>query len=308
MNEKSTINSLTKKLEKINYLKVENDKKLEEYTSFKVGGPADIFLTPISIGAVQKMMPLVVNSHLPYFILGRGSNLIISDKGYRGIIIYTGELKDFKVNDNLIEAESGIELKELSEIALSKSLSGLEFASGIPGSLGGALYMNAGAYGGEMKDVIKTAFFVNKKGELIEKSKKELELDYRTSILQQKNLDLITVKVILNLEKSDQKAIKAEMDELHERRWAKQPMDLPSAGSIFKRPPGHYTGALIEEADMKGYQIGGAQVSTKHAGFIVNKGNATAEDIVKLIEKIKKEVYKISGVQLEVEPRFLGEF
>ncbi len=308
MNKKSTINSLTKKLEKINYLKVENSKKLEEYTSLEVGGPADIFLTPKNIDAVKKMMPLVVDSKLPYFILGRGSNLIISDKGYRGIIIYTGELKDYKVHANILEAESGIELKELSEIALSESLSGLEFASGIPGSLGGALYMNAGAYGGEMKDVIKTAFFVNKKGEVIEKSQEELELDYRTSILQQRDLDLITVKVILSLEKSDKKTIKAEMDELHERRWDKQPMDLPSAGSIFKRPPGHYTGALIEKAEMKGYQIGGAQVSTKHAGFIVNKGDATADDIVQLIEKIKEEVYKISGVQLEVEPRFLGEF
>ena len=308
MNKKSTINSLTKKLEKINYLKVENSKKLEEYTSFQVGGPADIFLTPKNIDAVKKMMPLVVDSKLPYFILGRGSNLIISDKGYRGIIIYTGELKNYKVHANIIEAECGIELKELSEIALSESLSGLEFASGIPGSLGGALYMNAGAYGGEMKDVIKTAFFVNKKGEVIEKSQEELELDYRTSILQQRDLDLITVKVILSLEKSDEKTIKAEMDELHERRWDKQPMDLPSAGSIFKRPPGHYTGALIEKAEMKGYQIGGAQVSTKHAGFIVNKGDATADDIVQLIEKIKEEVYKISGVQLEVEPRFLGEF
>lgn len=302
------INILTNKLEKINCLEIEKNKKLAEFASFKVGGPADLFLTPKNTAAVRKLMPLVCKSEIPYFILGKGSNLIISDKGYRGVIIYTGELNEYSVEKNIITAQSGLELKEIADIALQNSLSGFEFAAGIPGSLGGALFMNAGAYGGEMKDVITKAEFVNYKGKIMELSREELKLDYRTSILQQENPDWIAVSVNLKLKEENKKKIKEKMDELHQRRWDKQPMDLPSAGSIFKRPPGHYTGPLIEKAKMKGYQIGGAQVSTKHAGFIVNKGNATSEDIVNLIEKVQEEVYKISGVQLKVEPRFLGEF
>jgi UDP-N-acetylmuramate dehydrogenase len=307
MENKLAINSLTKKLEKINYLEVEENTKLKNYTSFKVGGPAKLFLSPKKINAVQQLMPLVISSKLPYFILGKGSNLIVSDKGYRGIIIYTGELNSYNIRNNVIEAETGLELEKLADIALAESLSGLEFASGIPGSLGGALYMNAGAYNGEMKDIIKSAFLVNSQGEIIEKNNKDLKLDYRTSILQKKN-NWFAVKVILALKIDAREKIKSKMDKLHKKRWNKQPMELPSAGSIFKRPPGHFTGVLIEKANLKGYQIGGAQVSEKHAGFIVNKGNATAKDIINLIEKIKKDVYENSGVQLEVEPRFLGEF
>ncbi|KXS48771.1 MAG: UDP-N-acetylmuramate dehydrogenase [Halanaerobium sp. 4-GBenrich] len=308
MKKHLNIISLTNKLEKINYLRVEKDKNLAEFSSFKVGGPADLFLVPQKIEALQELMPLLIKSDLPYFILGRGSNLIISDKGYQGIIIYTAALNNYQINNNIITAQSGLELKEIADLAYENSLSGFEFAAGIPGSLGGALYMNAGAYGGEMKDVIIKAKFVNQTGKLIDLNKSELNLDYRTSILQKENPDWVAVSVTLKLQKAEQKIIKAKMDELHQKRWSKQPMELPSAGSIFKRPPGHYTGPLIEEAGLKGYQIGGAQVSTKHAGFIVNKGSATAEDIINLINKIKEEVYKISGVQLEVEPRFLGEF
>jgi UDP-N-acetylmuramate dehydrogenase len=308
MEKYSDINSLTNKLEKINYLEVEKNKNLAEFASFKVGGPADLFLIPKKVEALQKLMPLIIESKLPYFILGRGSNLIISDKGYRGIIIYTEALNDYQIENNIITAECGLQLKEIADFAYQNSLSGFEFAAGIPGSLGGALYMNAGAYGGEMKDVIVKAQFVNHKGELIELTKNELNLDYRTSILQEENPDWIAVNVTIQLKKSDKKTIRNKMEDLHEKRWSKQPMELPSAGSIFKRPPGHYTGPLIEDAGLKGFQIGGAQVSIKHAGFIVNRGNATAEDIVNLINKIKEEVYKISGVQLEVEPRFLGDF
>jgi UDP-N-acetylmuramate dehydrogenase len=308
MKKYSDINSLTNKLEKINYLRLEKNKNLAEFASFKVGGPADLFLRPEKISALEELMPLIVESEIPYFILGRGSNLIISDKGYRGIIIYTGSLNHYQLNGNQITAESGLELKEIADLACENSLSGFEFAAGIPGSLGGALYMNAGAYGGELKDVIVKAQFVNQNGNLIELDKAELKLEYRTSILQKENPDWIAVNVTIKLHKSKADKIKAKMDELHNKRWSKQPMEFPSAGSIFKRPEGHYTGPLIEEAEMKGYQIGGAQVSTKHAGFIVNKDNASAQDIINLIEKVKEEVYKISGVQLEVEPRFLGEF
>lgn len=308
MNYTTDINSLTKKLKKINSLKVEKNIKLANYSSFKVGGPADLFLTPQNAESLKEIMPYLYQAQLPYFILGKGSNLIISDKGYRGIIVYTGELNNYQLKGKLITAETGIELAELAEIALENSLSGFEFAAGIPGSLGGALYMNAGAYGGEIKDVIKKARLVNKKGELKVLNKKDLKLSYRSSLLQQKEEKLIALDLTIELKTAKKEMIKEKMEDLHQKRWSKQPMDLPSAGSIFKRPPGHYTGPLIEKAGLKGYQIGGAQVSEKHAGFIVNKGGATAEDIVNLINKIKKEVYKISGVQLKVEPRFLGEF
>lgn len=308
MNYSSDINSLTKILKKINSVKVEKNVKLADYCSFKVGGPADLFITPKNIDSLKKIMPHIYKSDIPYFILGKGSNLIISDKGYRGIIIYTGQLDNYQIQDKIITAETGIELSELAEVAYQNSLSGFEFADGIPGSLGGALYMNAGAYGGEMKDVITRARLINQNGDIIILNKKELELSYRNSLLQKQKQKLIAVDLSIEL-KPDQKVnIKAKMEELHQKRWSKQPMELPSAGSIFKRPADHYTGPLIEEAGLKGYQLGGAQVSSKHAGFIVNKGDATAEDILNLINKIKDEVYKISGVQLEVEPRFLGEF
>ena len=308
MNYTSDINSLTKKLQKINSVKVEKDVKLANYSSFRVGGPADLFLIPQNIEVLKEIIPDIHQSKLSYFILGKGSNLIISDKGYRGIIIYTGQLNNYKVQGNTITAETGIELSKLADIACKNSLSGFEFAAGIPGSLGGALYMNAGAYGGEIKDVIKNARLINESGEIKVLNRKDLELSYRSSLLQKEKQKLIAVDLSLKLKPTEKEKIKEKMKKLHQKRWSKQPMDLPSAGSIFKRPPEHYTGPLIEETGLKGYQLGGAQVSTKHAGFIVNKGGATAEDIINLINKVKKEVYKISGVQLEVEPRFLGEF
>ena len=308
MNYNSDINSLTKILQKINSVKVEKNVKLADYCSFKVGGPADLFITPKNSESLKKIMPQIYKSKIPYFILGKGSNLIISDKGYRGIILYTGELDNYQIQNKTITAETGIELSELAKIAYQNSLSGFEFADGIPGSLGGALYMNAGAYGGEMKDVITRARLIDQNGDIIVLDKKELELSYRNSLLQKQKQKLIAIDLSIKLKPDNKEKIKAKMDKLHQKRWNKQPMDLPSAGSVFKRPADHYTGALIEKANLKGCQLGGAQVSTKHAGFIVNKGDATAKDILNLIDKIKKEVYKISGVQLEVEPRFLGEF
>ncbi len=302
----SDINILTENMGKINSLKTDKNKILAPYTSFKVGGPADLFVEAETVESLQRALPLIVKSGLPYFVLGKGSNLITSDRGYRGVIIYTGSLRNYTVHDNTVEAQSGLLLSELADICCNTSLSGLEFASGIPGSLGGAVYMNAGAYGGEMKDVIKKAELLQQNGEIIELSNQELQLDYRNSILQSENY--IVTSVTLELKSGNKEKIQKQIDELHDKRWSKQPMEWPSAGSIFKRPPGHYTGPLIEKAGMKGHQIGGAQVSTKHAGFIVNKGNATSDDIINLIEKVKKEVYKISGVRLEVEPRFLGEF
>src|SRR6056297_503994 len=290
----------------IDDLLVKENVLLKNYTTFEVGGPADLFLIPQKVEALQKLTKIINNNNLNYFVLGKGSNIIVGDKGYRGIIIYTGHLNEISVKGNKILAQSGATLKDIAEVAKENSLTGFEFASGIPGSLGGAVFMNAGAYGGEMNDVIKEVSAFDENGHKVVLPKNKLKLSYRNSIFQDNNY--IIFDALLKLQKGKKDKIIAKMNELNQKRENKQPLEYPSAGSSFKRPEGHYTGPLIEKADMKGYQIGGAQVSKKHAGFIVNKGNATAKDIINLIEKVKEEVYKISGVQLEVEPRFLGEF
>jgi UDP-N-acetylmuramate dehydrogenase len=300
------MNEYINKFNQINDLIVKENVPLKKYTTFEVGGPADLFLVPKNGKALKRLTKIIKKNNSNYFVLGKGSNIIVGDKGYRGIIIYTGQLNDIQVLDNKIVAQSGATLKELSDIALENSLTGIEFACGIAGSLGGAVFMNAGAYGGEMNNIIKTATAVNNKGKEVTFKNEELNLSYRNSIFQDN--DYIILKAVIQLKKGNQQEIKKQVDTLNKKREQKQPLEYPSAGSSFKRPEGYYTGPLIEKANMKGYQIGGAQVSKKHAGFIINKDNATAEDIVNLIKKIQKEVYKISGVELEPEPKFLGEF
>jgi len=294
------------RLNKIKDLKVKKNVPLKEYTTFNVGGPADIFLIPQNEDSLRELTKIINKVDKRHFVLGKGSNIIVGDKGYRGIIIYTGHLNEISVKGNKILAQSGATLKDIAEVAKENSLTGFEFASGIPGSLGGAVFMNAGAYGGEMNDVIKEVSAFDENGHKVVLSKNKLKLSYRNSIFQDNNY--IIFDALLKLQKGKKDKIIAKMNELNQKRENKQPLEYPSAGSSFKRPEGHYTGPLIEKADMKGYQIGGAQVSKKHAGFIVNKGNATAKDIVTLIQKIQKEVYKISGVKLKPEPKFLGEF
>ncbi|MDZ7671652.1 MAG: UDP-N-acetylmuramate dehydrogenase [Halanaerobiales bacterium] len=300
------MNEYINEFNQINDLIVKENVPLKKYTTFEVGGPADLFLVPKNSKALKKLTKIIKTNNLNYFVLGKGSNIIVGDKGYRGIIIYTGQLNNIEVFDNKIVAQSGATLKKLSDTALENSLTGIEFACGIPGSLGGAVFMNAGAYGGEMNNIIKTATAVNNNGQEITFKNEELNLSYRNSIFQDNNY--IILKAVIQLKKGNQQEIKKQIDTLNKKREQKQPLEYPSAGSSFKRPEGYYTGPLIEKANMKGYQIGGAQVSKKHAGFIINKDNATAEDIVNLIKKIQEEVYKISGVELEPEPKFLGEF
>jgi UDP-N-acetylmuramate dehydrogenase len=293
-------------LAQIQNLKLEQNVMLKKYTTFKVGGPADIFITPRTEQALKSLTRIINESEQSYFVLGKGSNIIVGDKGYDGVIIYTGQLDKIKVDNNTIVAQSGATLKDIAEIAQDHSLTGMEFASGIPGSLGGAVFMNAGAYGGEMNDIIQKVSAVDQKGQKKVMPKKELNLSYRSSIFQEN--EYIILDAFLELKKGKKENIRAKMDKLERKRKNKQPLEYPSAGSSFKRPEDHYTGPLIEKANMKGYQIGGAQVSEKHAGFIINKGNATAQDIIKLIQKIQKEVYAISGVKLKPEPKFLGKF
>ncbi len=298
--------SLINKFNQIDNLQVNLNTSLKKYTSIKVGGPADIFLIPDTISALKKTLAITRESNLPSFILGKGSNIIAGDCGFRGIIIYTGHLKKVTIEGNLIKAQCGITLNSLAEKALNNSLSGLEFVSGIPGSLGGALYMNAGAYGREIKDIVKSVLTLNYDGREEIFPRNKLNFSYRHSILQLK--PLIAVEATLKLTPGNREEILAEMQTLKEKRKAQQPLSLPSAGSTFKRPPGYYAGPLIEKAGMKGTRVGDAQVSQKHAGFIVNMGNATANDILKLITIIQDRVYTANGVKLEVEPILIGDF
>ncbi len=300
------MNEIINELKKIDHLNVKENILLKNYTTFKVGGPADLFLTPKNESALLALTKIIQNVDIPYFVLGKGSNVIVGDKGYRGIIIYMGELDKIIVDDNNIKAQSGVALKDIAKTAQKKSLTGMEFANGIPGSLGGAVFMNAGAYGGEMNDIIENVSAINSTGKKIILNKEELKLSYRNSIFQEKNYIVLDANIKLNYGDKDQ--IKEQMEVLNQKRKNKQPLEYPSAGSSFKRPQNHYTGPLIEKAEMKGYQIGGAQVSEKHAGFIINKDNATAKDILDLIKKVQEEVYKISGVKLKPEPKFLGDF
>ncbi|GAB6098609.1 UDP-N-acetylmuramate dehydrogenase [Halanaerocella petrolearia] len=293
-------------LRKIDDLEVKFNHFLKEHTTFKVGGPTDIFAVPYTITALQKLLKNTYKQELDIFILGAGSNIIVSDQGFSGLVISTTKLNKIEVAETKLIAQTGIALTDLADKALETNLTGLEFASGIPGSLGGALYMNAGAYGGEIKDVVTKVTCLNYAGQKIILNKDELQLGYRQSIFQEE--DLISIEAEIQLNKGNKFEIKDKIDDLTTKRWAKQPMEMPSAGSIFKRPVNHYAGALIEEAGLKGTRVGDAQVSTKHAGFIVNLGSATAQEIKELIEQVQQKVYQQSGVKLETEPKFIGQF
>lgn len=278
---------------------------MSEYTSFQVGGMADLLVIPKTEEALLEILQAAKTVGVPITIIGNGSNLLVSDNGIRGLVIRTvGGLTNLSCNNGIIECGAGVSLKKLCMAALECSLSGLEFAFGIPGSLGGALFMNAGAYCGEMKDVIVSSRHITDDLLIKEFSSNELCLSYRSSVYS-KN-DYIITGATLSLSMGDKAEIRAKMDDYMGRRRDKQPLTFPSAGSAFKRPEGHYAGALIEQCGLKGYSIGGAAVSEKHAGFIINKGGATAEDILRLIEHVKAMVYREKGVLLEPEVRMLG--
>jgi len=296
------------KFEQVSGLEVKTAISLKKYTTFKVGGPADLFVVPHHRAALQEALAAVKDhpSPLPHLILGRGSNIIFSDKGFRGLIIHTGQLDHYQVRGQTITAGAGISLSRLADIAAENNLGGLEFASGIPGSLGGAVYMNAGAYGREIKDVLIRASIMNSSGEMKKYSSQELAFSYRHSLLQEKNIMLIEAE--FGLDSRPASAVKSRMKKINRQRKKKQPLEYPSAGSIFKRPENDYAGRLIEEAGLKGTRIGGAEVAVKHAGFIINRGGATAADIKKLVHIVQQEVYEKSGIKLETEPEFVGDF
>ena len=278
---------------------------MEKHTTFRIGGPADAFVTVGSEEELLRLLALLRSGQVPFFVTGNGSNLLVSDAGYRGVIVQIGRnLSGIRVSGNRIEAKAGALLSSVSRKAFDASLSGMEAVSGIPGTLGGALTMNAGAYGTEMKDLVRSVRVVDETGQVMELTGEQMQFGYRTSILQ--NKPWIVLSAVLELQEGDREQISSLMNEYRQRRQEKQPLEYPSAGSAFKRPQGYFAGALIDEAGLRGFRMGGAMVSEKHCGFIVNTGGATAQDVLSLIRSVKKTVFENSGVMLEAEIRMLG--
>lgn len=283
------------------------DEPMKRHTTFRIGGPADFFLLPSTVDEVRGILEICREEELPYFILGNGSNLLVSDKGYRGVIIQLyRNFSNISVEGNEICASSGALLSQIAAAARNASLTGFEFAGGIPGTLGGAVFMNAGAYGGELKDVLKEAVVMTEQGEILTLPVEKLEMGYRTSRI--KKAGYLVLEARLVLKQGDMDKIRDITKDLTEKRVTKQPLEYPSAGSTFKRPEGYFAGKLIMDAGLRGYQVGDAQVSEKHCGFVINKGNATAADVLTLIENVREKVQEQFGVTLEPEVKFLGEF
>ena len=280
---------------------------LSRLCTFGTGGSADLYITPPDLPALLQVLDWLKANEIPFFLLGRGSNILASDEGYRGAVVSLKKhLNKICIYQNTLVAEAGAMLQDTARAAQIAGLSGLEFASGIPGTVGGGLFMNAGAYGGELKDVVRLATVIFEDGSVEEMTAKEMELSYRHSVFSEKPRIILSVE--MELENGDPAKILEKTEELNARRREKQPLEYPSAGSTFKRPEGHYAGALIEEAGLKGFSFGGACVSEKHAGFVINKGNATSSDIFTLTELIREKVFENSGVKLEREIRLLGDF
>ncbi|MFZ7132199.1 MAG: UDP-N-acetylmuramate dehydrogenase [Eubacteriales bacterium] len=280
---------------------------MKNHTSFKTGGPVSVLLTPRSTEQIKNLLTLFKEDNIPFYIMGNGSNLLVSDEGFSGAIIKIYDnYNHYDIENHTITAQSGILLSKLAKIALSAKLTGFEFASGIPGTLGGAITMNAGAYDGEMKDVLISALVIDKEGSIFEIVNGDLKMGYRTSAIQQNDLIVLSSKISLTHGEYDE--IKSKMDDYDHKRKTKQPLEWPSAGSTFKRPAGYYAGKLIQDCGLKGYQLGGAQVSDKHCGFIINKDNASAKDIMNLIKHVQETVSQKFSVHLETEIRQLGKF
>lgn len=274
------------------------------YTTFHIGGPAEIMLFPQNGETFRALISFCCSADIPFFVLGNGSNLLIADEGLSGAVICTERMQSCRqISDTQFVCESGLPLIRLCRAALDASLSGLEFAYGIPGSVGGAVYMNAGAYGGETADVLESVTVCDPEGETIDIPASMLALGYRSSIIQQTRQYILSAQFALHPDDSD--AIRARMEDYMSRRKDKQPLQYPSAGSTFKRPEGHFAGALIEQCGLKGYAVGGAQVSEKHAGFIINRGSASAADVLRLIDHIRNTVVRETGVLLEPEVKYI---
>ena len=314
------VKSVTEQLPQLGLLQ---DEPMKKHTTFRIGGPADYYAEP-DMSRISKLIEMAKACDMPVTVIGNGSNLLVGDKGIRGLVIGIGKglseievteavaqqstAQDLTAQDNghIITAGAGAILAAVAAKAAEASLSGLEFASGIPGSVGGAVVMNAGAYGGEMKDVLTSVRVMTEEGEIMELPAEELGLGYRTSIIPEKRY--IVLGAVISLTEGKKEEIKAQMDDLRQKRVSKQPLEYPSAGSTFKRPEGYFAGKLIQDSGLKGFTVGGAQVSEKHSGFVINKGNATAADVMELIRQVTAKVKEDTGVTMEPEVKQIGEF
>ena len=282
------------------------EEPMKKHTTFRVGGPADVLVQPDET-ALAAILALGRQYHVSYSFIGNGSNLLVGDKGIRGVVIeMTDPMGNIEVDGTQITAQAGAMLSKIANTAASNGLGGMEFAAGIPGSVGGAVVMNAGAYGGEMKDIIERVYVLDENGAQLELDRTALDLSYRHSCIPDKKY--IVTKVVLELVPRDEVEIRSKMKDLNEKRAEKQPLQYPSAGSTFKRPEGYFAGKLIMDAGLRGYQVGGAQVSEKHCGFVINKGDATAADICQLMRDVADKVQAQFGVVLEPEVKMIGEF
>ena len=300
--EKQLIKTLL--AEKIQINNIRENEKMAEHTTFKIGGPVDLFISPTSTQELIHAVQVCKANNVPYYVIGNGSNLLVPDEGISGVVIQICKnLSTIEVKNGQITAYAGALLSRIAKEAAEHSLSGFEFAHGIPGSLGGAVTMNAGAYGGEMKDVLVEATFIDEEGNLVTLEKDELHLGYRHSIVSEKNY--IVVKATIGLKEGNKEAIEELMKDLMGRRKDKQPLEYPSAGSTFKRPQGYFAGKLIMDSGLAGHQIGGARVSEKHCGFVINAGDATCKDVLNLINYVQEEVKRQFGVHLEPEVKLL---
>ena len=285
------------------------DEPMSGHISFRVGGPADALVEAADEETVGNVLALCREKGIPCYVLGNGTNVLVKDEGYRGVILKIGrEMGRISVTEEedgsfLIRAGAGALLSAIASRALEQSLTGMEFAAGIPGSLGGAVVMNAGAYGGEMKDILRSVRLLTPEGEIITRTPEELRMGYRYSIVPKMGYTVLSAEI--RLQKGDPAEIKGKMDDLAKQRRDKQPLEYPSAGSTFKRPAGHFAGKLIQDAGLRGYTVGGAQVSEKHCGFVVNRGGASASDILQVMADVQRLVEKTSGVLLEPEVRIL---
>lgn len=280
------------------------DVLLKDYTSFKIGGNADVMVFPDTVSRLSAVFSFTKKENLPVLVIGKGSNMLVDDDGFKGVVINTCRLDKIElIDDETIYCQSGASLSKLCRFALEHSLTGLEFAFGIPGTAGGAAYMNAGAYGGEMKDILVSCEHILSDGIGAKFNAEELDLRYRHSVYS--DSDMIITALILKLKKGDKAEIKAKMDELMSKRRDKQPLEYPSAGSTFKRPEGYFAGALIEQCGLKGFTVGGAQVSEKHAGFVINIGSATAADVCAVVKHCQQTVFEKVGVMLEPEIKII---
>ncbi|MDR7076378.1 UDP-N-acetylmuramate dehydrogenase [Neobacillus niacini] len=300
------MDGLLTEIQELNVGKVKRNELLSQHTTMKIGGPADLLIEPSSLENIQRVMNFIKDRQLPWRAIGRGSNLLVSDKGIEGVVIKLGSgLDHLSINESTITVGGGHSLVSLSTLISKKGLSGLEFASGIPGSVGGAVYMNAGAHGSDISKILTKAHILFENGEIEWLSRDEMEFTYRTSVLQKKRPGIVLEAEFI-LTKGDRAAIVSQMQKNKDYRKETQPWNFPCAGSIFRNPLPHYAGKLIEDAGLKGYQIGGAKISEMHGNFIVNAGNAKAKDVLDLIQYIKDTIQNLYGIKMETEVEIVG--